>query len=190
MSNKERCQWVTDDLIYQKYHDEEWGIPSFDDRYLFEMLTLEGAQAGLSWLTILKRRGNYRKAFANFDIKTVSQYDEMQVQKLLNNKGIIRNELKIRSVITNAKVILNIQKEFDSFANYIWGFVDGKPIINHWQSANEVPAYTKESIELSKDMKKRGFSFVGPTICYAFMQATGMVNDHEKCCFLYQKGEE
>src|SRR5690625_3486344 len=138
MSNKVRCHWVTDDPIYQRYHDEEWGIPSFDDRYLFEMLTLEGAQAGLSWLTILKRRGNYRKAFANFDIQTVSQYDEMQVQKLLNNKGIIRNKLKIRSVITNAKVILNIKKEFASFVNYIWCFVDGMQMIIHWHSSNEV----------------------------------------------------
>lgn len=181
---KKRCAWVTDDPLYIKYHDEEWGRPVHDDCKLFEMLTLEGAQAGLSWITVLKRRENYRKAFDGFDPEIISQYDPRKIDKLLNNEGIIRNRRKIASVVTNAKAFLNVQKEYGSFDAYIWQFVKGKPIVNHFESYEDVPTYTEESEQMSKDLKKRGFSFVGPTICYAFMQAIGMVNDHTKDCFL------
>lgn len=187
---KQRCAWVTDDPLYIHYHDYEWGRPVFNDHILFEMLTLEGAQAGLSWLTILKRRENYRKAFANFDPYKISLFGEENVQQLMRYPGIIRNELKIRSVITNAKAFLKIQAEYGRFSDYLWQFVDGKPIKNHWRSQEEVPTVTKESERLSKDLKKRGFSFVGPVICYAFMQAVGMVNDHTKDCFLYAESNE
>lgn len=191
---KKRCAWVTEDPLYKQYHDYEWGIPftqlenriyKSEDQYLFEMLTLEGAQAGLSWLTILKRRENYQKAFDYFSVEKVSNYDEAKVKELLLNSGIIRHELKIRSVINNAQAFMKIQEEFGSFHKYLWAFVEGKPIINKWSTASEVPAQTKVSKKLSTDLKERGFSFVGPTICYAFMQATGMVNDHTKNCFLY-----
>lgn len=185
--SKRRCAWVTKDPIYIKYHDAEWGIPSYDDRYLFEMLCLEGAQAGLRWITILKRRENYRKAFDFFDPEIICTYGEDRIQALLHYKGIIRNELKIRSVITNATAFLRIQEEFGSFSKYIWQFVDGKPKINTWMDSQEVPTKTKDSEQMSRDLKSRGFSFVGPTICYAFMQAVGMVNDHEAGCFLHQK---
>lgn len=184
---KQRCKWVTNDHVYIKYHDDEWGVPSYDDRYLFEMLSLEGAQAGLSWLTILKRRDNYRVAFADFDPVIVSQFDGRKIDELLQNKGIIRNKLKIHSVITNALSFLKTQDEFGSFQQYIWNFVGGKPILNDWGTAEEVPTKTKISTQMSEDLKDRGFKFVGPTICYAFMQATGMVNDHTKNCFLYGK---
>ncbi|MEW9675218.1 DNA-3-methyladenine glycosylase I [Lentibacillus sp. L22] len=184
-SMKSRCDWVTSDPIYIDYHDHEWGQPTYDDQKLFEMLCLEGAQAGLSWITILKRRENYRAAFDQFDPKQVSAYDENKVNELLQDEGIIRNERKIRSVITNAQAFLRIADEFGSFRSYIWQFVGGQPINNHWETHADVPATTKESEQMSKDMKKRGFKFVGPTICYAFMQATGMVNDHTKNCFLY-----
>lgn len=187
---KQRCNWVTNDPIYIKYHDDEWGIPSYDDRYLFEMLSLEGAQAGLSWLTILKRRNNYRKAFADFDPVTVSQFDGDTVDELLQNKGIIRNKLKIHSVITNARSFLKIQDEFGSFRQYIWGFVDGEPILNEWETAEEVPTKTTISTQMSEELKRRGFKFLGPTICYAFMQAIGMVNDHTKNCFLYDRADK
>ncbi|WP_188456045.1 DNA-3-methyladenine glycosylase I [Virgibacillus oceani] len=182
---KNRCDWVTEDPIYVEYHDKEWGKPTQDDQQLFEMLSLEGAQAGLSWITILKRRRNYRIAFDNFDPQKVSNYDEKKVKELLQDEGIIRNKLKVRSVITNAQAFLNVQQEFGTFDRYIWQFVDGKPILNHWQDHASVPAQTPESENMSKDLKKRGFKFVGPTICYAFMQATGMVNDHTADCFLY-----
>lgn len=181
---RDRCAWVTQDPIYIQYHDDEWGRPCFDDRHLFEMLSLEGAQAGLSWLTILKRRDNYRKAFAYFDPVIVSQYNEADVQSLLQNEGIIRNERKVRSVITNAKVVLDIQSTYGSFHKYLWQFVDGEPIVNHWERERDVPSRTDLSELMSHDLKKRGFKFVGPTICYAFMQATGMVNDHTADCFL------
>ncbi|MFD2627297.1 DNA-3-methyladenine glycosylase I [Oceanobacillus kapialis] len=181
---KERCAWVTDDPLYIAYHDEEWGVPVTDDRKLFEMLCLEGAQAGLSWITILKRRDNYRKAFDNFQPEIVSKYSEEKVEKLLANEGIIRNKLKVRSVITNAQAFLQVKEEFGSFQSYIWQFVGGKPIVNHWESMEQVPAVTEESERMSKDLKRRGFKFVGPTICYAFMQATGMVWDHTSSCFL------
>ncbi|WP_164670877.1 DNA-3-methyladenine glycosylase I [Virgibacillus doumboii] len=182
---KKRCEWVTDEQVYIDYHDQEWGKPTHDDQMLFEMLSLEGAQAGLSWVTILKRRDNYRKAFDNFDPVKVGEYDEQKVAELLQDEGIIRNKLKVNSVVTNARAFLKVQEEFGSFDDYIWQFVGGKPILNDWGAHAEVPASTKESEQMSKDLKKRGFKFVGPTICYAFMQATGMVNDHTKECFLY-----
>lgn len=182
-----RCEWATSDQVYIEYHDHEWGRPTHDEQELFEMLSLEGAQAGLSWITILKRRENYRSAFDDFDPKQVSSYDEDKINELLQDEGIIRNKLKVRSVITNAQAFLNIQEEFGTFDSYIWQFVDGEPILNNWATHAEVPASTTESEQMSKDLKKRGFKFVGPTICYAFMQATGMVNDHTKDCFLYHK---
>lgn len=184
MSGEGRCEWVTDEQVYRDYHDHEWGVPVHDDRHLFEMLSLEGAQAGLSWITILKRRENYRKAFDNFDPKIVSIYDESKIEELRQNKGIIRNKLKIRSVITNAEAFIKVQEEFGSFDEYLWAFVGGKPIFNDWKSHADVPAATKESEALSKDLRKRGFKFVGPVICYAFMQAVGLVNDHTRECYL------
>ncbi|WP_106495045.1 DNA-3-methyladenine glycosylase I [Lentibacillus sp. Marseille-P4043] len=180
-----RCEWATSDQIYIDYHDDEWGRPTHDDRELFEMLCLEGAQAGLSWITILKRRENYRAAFDNFDPKLVSAYDESKINELLQNEGIIRNKRKIHSVITNAQAFLQVQEAFGTFDSYIWQFIGGEPVLNDWATHAEVPAATKESEQMSKDLKKRGFKFVGPTICYAFMQATGMVNDHTMDCFLY-----
>lgn len=180
-----RCAWVTEDPSYIAYHDEEWGRPVYDDQHLFEMISLEGAQAGLSWITILKRRENYRKAFDNFDPVMVKSYDEAKVQDLLGDPGIIRNKLKVRSVITNAEAFLNVQEEFGSFHTYLWQFVDNEPILNNWKSPTEIPVSTEESELLSKDLKKRGFKFVGPVICYAFMQAVGMVNDHERECYLH-----
>lgn len=182
---KQRCAWATDDPVYIAYHDEEWGRPVHDDQHLFEMLSLEGAQAGLSWITILRRREHYREAFAGFDPEVVSKFGEDKVSELLQIEGIIRNKLKIRSVITNAQVFLQVQKEFGSFDRYAWQFVGGESIVNHWETHEQVPAWTEESSRMSKDMKKRGFKFVGPTILYAFMQATGMVNDHTMECFLY-----
>jgi len=185
--NKQRCDWVTEDQIYLDYHDEEWGRPVHEDRKLFEMLCLEGAQAGLSWITILKRRDSYREAFDNFDPKLISNYDQEKIEALIQNEGIIRNKSKINSVITNARAFLEVQEEFGTFDRYIWRFVGGEPIKNDWKTHTDVPAITKESERMSKDLKKRGFKFVGPTICYAFMQATGMVNDHTIECFLYHK---
>ena len=164
--------------IYKEYHDKEWGKPMHDDRKFFELLVLEGAQAGLNWITILKKRENYRKAFDNFNIKKVASYDEKKIKELLNNQGIIRNRLKINSAINNAKRMLDIQEEFGSFDKYIWKFVNNKPIKNRYKQMSDVPAKTKISEEMSKALKERGFTFVGPTICYSFMQATGLVNDH------------
>lgn len=187
-SKVQRCQWVPEgNTLYEAYHDTEWGVPVHDDRKHFEFLILEGAQAGLSWITILKRREGYRKAFADFDPKVVAGFDEKKVTELLQFEGIIRNKLKIRSCINNAKLFLEIQKEFGSFDKYIWSFVDGKPIQNKRKSIKEVPAETEESRALSKDLKKRGFTFVGPTVIYAHMQATGLVNDHTRDCFCYKK---
>lgn len=182
-----RCAWAGSDPLYQKYHDEEWGVPVHDDRKLFEMLILEGSQAGLSWITILRKRENYRRAFNNFDAKKIAKYDSKKVEQLLLNNGIIRNKLKIASTIQNAKLFLEVQKEFSSFDKYIWLFVGRKPIKNKWKSLKEIPAMTNESDAMSKDLKKRGFKFVGSTICYAFMQAVGMVNDHTVDCFTYKK---
>ena len=182
-----RCAWSGSDPLYQKYHDEEWGVPVQDDRKFFEMLILEGAQAGLSWITILRKRENYRRAFDNFDAKKIAKYDSKKIEQLLQNEGIIRNRLKIAAAIQNAKCFLEIQKEFGSFDKYIWQFVNGKPIINKRKSLKNIPAMTNESDAMSKDLKKRGFKFVGSTICYAFMQAVGMVNDHTTDCFRYKK---
>lgn len=180
-----RCAWVTSDPIYIEYHDQEWGKPLHDDRLLFEFLILEGAQAGLSWLTILKKRDGYRKAFDQFDASKIARYTPKRVEKLLTNPDIVRNRLKITSTLQNAKCFLEVQKEFGSFDRYIWSFVGGKTILNHWRTLKEVPSKTAESDAMSKDLKKRGFKFVGSTICYAFMQATGMVNDHTTDCFCY-----
>jgi DNA-3-methyladenine glycosylase I len=183
---KSRCPWPTDDL-YIRYHDLEWGVPVHDDRLLFEFLILEGAQAGLSWRTILNKRENYRAAFDNFDAEKIARYTEAKIAKLLNNEGIVRNKLKIRSSVLNAQAFLKVREEFGSFDAYLWRFVDGKPIINHRKSMKEVPAHTKESDAMSKDLLKRGFKFVGSTICYANMQAVGMVNDHLVTCFRHKE---
>ena len=177
-----RCPWPVDEL-YQKYHDTEWGVPLHDDRALFEFLVLEGAQAGLSWHIVLKKRENYRAAFDQFDPAKVARYTPARITKLLANPGIIRNRLKIASAVRNARAFLAVQEEFGSFDRYIWRFVDGRPIINHPRSMKEIPARTKESDAMSKDLKQRGFNFIGSTICYAHMQATGMVNDHLVHCF-------
>lgn len=182
-----RCAWVKKDPLEIAYHDSEWGVPLTDDRKLFEFLILEGAQAGLSWSTVLKKRENYRQAFANFDPERVAQYNEQKQQELKQNPGIIRNKLKIASAVTNVRLFLDIQAEYGSFAIYIWKFVEGKPIQNHWQNLEQVPATSPQSEAMSKELKKRGFKFVGSTICYAFMQATGMVNDHTTDCFRYEK---
>ncbi len=184
---KKRCEWCGTDPLYVKYHDEEWGVPVHDDKKHFEMIILDGAQAGLSWLTVLRKRENYRKAFSDFDPAKVARYTEKKIEKLLNNPGIIRNKLKINSAITNARAFLKVQEEFGSFDKYIWQFVNYKPIINKWKSIDELPATSKESDAMSKDMKKRGFKFVGSTICYAYMQAAGMVNDHIVSCFRYKE---
>ncbi len=184
---KIRCEWGTVSQLYIDYHDNEWGVPVHDDRKLFEFLILEGAQAGLSWETVLKKRENYRKAFNDFDPVKVSRYGDKKIETLLGNKGIIRNRLKITSAINNAKRFLEVRKEFGTFDAYIWQFVNGRTITNRFKSIQEIPATTKESDAMSKDLKKRGFKFVGPTICYAHMQATGMVNDHVVGCFRYKE---
>jgi DNA-3-methyladenine glycosylase I len=187
-TQKQRCDWASlDDPLYRAYHDEEWGVPVHDDRTLFEFLILEGAQAGLSWSTILRKRENYRKAFDNFDPKKVARYDERKVKGLLSDPGIVRNRLKVVSTINNAKAFLAVQKEFGTFDSYSWGFVGGKPKLNRWKSLRQIPATTKESEAMSKDLLSRGFRFVGSTICYAHMQATGMVNDHQVDCFRYRE---
>jgi len=180
-----RCAWAGVEPMYVAYHDEEWGTPVHDDRNLFEFLILEGAQAGLSWATILRKRENYRAAFDHFDPHVIAQYDAPKIAELLANPGIVRNRLKINAAIKNAKAFLEIQKEFSSFDRYIWKFVDHAPIHNGWKTVYEVPATTPISDAMSKDLKKRGFTFVGSTICYAFMQAVGMVNDHTVGCFRY-----
>jgi DNA-3-methyladenine glycosylase I len=178
-----RCGWANKTARYQAYHDHEWGVPVHDDRVLFEFLILEGAQAGLSWETILNKRENYRKAFAGFDPNKVAKFDPARQQKLLENPGIVRNKLKVASAVINAKAFLDVQKEFGSFDAYIWRFVGGKPIIGNRKSLKDVPARTAESDAMSKDLLRRGFKFVGSTICYAFMQAVGMVDDHVEGCF-------
>src|SRR3989339_1852902 len=181
---KKRCEWAKDESMIE-YHDKEWGVPVHDDRKLFEMLVLEGAQAGLSWSTILKRREGYRKAFDNFDAVKISKYDSKKKKELLKNEGIIRNKLKVNAAIINAKIFLKVKKEFGSFDKYIWQFVNYKTIKSEFEKLSDYPATTKESDEMSKDLKKRGFKFVGSTICYAFMQSVGMVNDHTVDCFRY-----
>lgn len=184
---KKRCAWPADDPLMIAYHDEEWGVPVHDDRKLFEFLMLETAQAGLSWRTILHRREGYRKAFANFDPAKVARFNKRKVESLLKDTGIIRNRLKVEGAVKNAKAFLKVQDEFGSFDAYIWRFVDGRPIQNKWKSLKQLPAITKEAEKLSKDLKQRGFTFVGPTIVYAHMQATGMVNDHTVECFRHKQ---
>lgn len=180
-----RCDWVTKENLYIEYHDKEWGVPVYDDRKLFEMLCLEGAQAGLSWWTILQKRENYKKAFDDFEAEKIVKYTEDKINQLMEDKGIVRNRRKIESVVTNAKAFLKIQKEYGSFSNYIWKFVDNAPIINNWKSIKEVPSSNELSDKMSKQLKKDGFKFVGTTICYSFMQAVGLVNDHTMECFCY-----
>jgi len=185
MTDVNRCNWCGNDPLYVAYHDQEWGVPVYDDRTLFEFLILEGAQAGLSWSTILKKREGYRSAFDGFDAEKVARYDGIKISALLTNPGIVRNQLKIGSAVTNAQAFLKIQGEWGSFSDYLWSFVDGRPIQNARRSLAEIPAKTPLAEALSKDLKKRGFRFVGPTIIYAHMQATGMVNDHLVTCFRY-----
>ena len=182
-----RCEWAKGSPLEMAYHDEEWGVPVRDDRLLFEFLCLEGAQAGLSWSTILKKRKNYLKAFEKFDPKKVAGFDERRIDRLLKDPGIVRNRLKVASAVSNARMVLEIQKEFGSFSEYIWQFVGGQPVQNAWKSLKDVPPETKVSQKMSKDMKKLGFRFIGPTVCYAFMQAVGMVNDHVVGCFRYRQ---
>lgn len=184
--NKPRCAWCTTDPLYIRYHDEEWGVPVYDDQKLFEFLILEGAQAGLSWLTVLKKRAHYRKVFADFDPEKVAGFSEKKIAGLLEDPGIIRNRLKVHSAVTNAQAFLALQDSVGSFADYLWSYVDGQPIRHHWKTLSAVPATTPISDALSKDLKKRGFRFVGSTICYALMQAVGLVNDHTQDCFLFK----
>jgi DNA-3-methyladenine glycosylase I len=185
--HKTRCQWVTTEQLYIDYHDHEWGVPVYDDKKLFEFLILEGAQAGLSWLTVLKKRDNYRACFDNFDPRKIVKYNQQKINKLLANPGIIRNRLKIQAAIINANAYLTVEKEWGSFAKYLWHFVDGKPMQNSWKHSKQVPTKTIISDAMSKDLQKRGFKFVGSTICYALMQAVGMVNDHLTTCFRYRE---
>ncbi len=182
-----RCDWAQSNELETLYHDEEWGVPSHDDRYLFEMLILEGAQSGLSWATILQKRDGYLKAFDNFDAKKIAKYTPKKIEKLLQDTGIVRHKAKVNATVSNAKVFLEIQEEFGSFDKYIWSFVGGKPINNGWKDVSEIPTSTPESDAMSKDLKKKGFKFVGSTTCYAYMQAVGMVNDHIQSCFRYKE---
>ena len=182
-----RCSWCGDDPLYMAYHDQEWGVPLHADRQLFEFLILEGAQAGLSWLTILKKRDAYRTAYYQFDVEKIARFNSRSIERLLNNPGIVRNRLKIEASIDNARAFLEVQDVFGSFDNYIWQYVDHHPIQNRWRHLKDIPASTNESIQLSKDLQQRGFRFVGPTICYAFMQAVGMVNDHVIDCFRHKE---
>jgi DNA-3-methyladenine glycosylase I len=184
---KNRCPWAGNDLLYIRYHDTQWGAPLHDDQKLFEFLVLEGAQAGLSWITILKKQKNYRSAFDNFNPELVALYDTKKIEMLLNHEGIVRNRLKIVSAITNARAFMKVRDEFGTFDNYIWRFTGNKPIINSWVKPEDIPSKTPESLSMSIDLKKRGFKFVGPVICYAFMQAVGMVNDHLIDCFRYRE---
>jgi DNA-3-methyladenine glycosylase I len=185
--NKKRCAWVSDNPLCIHHHDDEWGVPIHDERLLFEFLILEGMQAGLNWLTILKKRDNYRTCFDNFDAEIIARYDQHKFDELMSNSGIIRNKLKIQSIIANANAFLQVKQECGDFSNYLWHFVNGKPIKNRWKNAKFVPSTSEISDLLSKDLKKRGFKFTGSTICYAFMQAVGMVNDHTTDCFRYKE---
>ena len=184
---KVRCEWPGDDPLYVSYHDKEWGVPVYDDQKLFEFLILEGAQAGLSWITILKRRDGYRRAFDNFEVDRVANYGERDVKRLLADEGIIRNRQKIHAAISNARAFIGVQKEFGTFADYNWSFVKGKTKKNAWKSISEVPTFDSDSEAMSKDLRKRGFKFVGPTIAYAHLQAAGMINDHVVSCFRYNE---
>ncbi len=185
--SKSRCEWCGSDPLYVEYHDTEWGVPLYDDRRLFEFVILDGAQAGLSWLTILRKRENYRRAFDGFDAEKMARYGEGKIRRLLADPGIVRNRLKITSAVDNARAYLRLLKEEGSFSDYLWSFVGGQPRQNRWRTLSEIPAKTPESEAMSKDLVQRGFRFVGPTICYAFMQAAGMVNDHVVDCFRYQE---
>lgn len=187
MNKKQRCGWCEGDALYEAYHDKEWGVPVYDDDTLFEFLILETFQAGLSWITVLRKRENFRNAFDNFDYEKISDYTQEKIDTLLNDAGIIRNKLKLKATVTNAQAYLKIQEEFGSFSKYIWGFIDGKPIKNSLKYYKDAPANTSLSDTISKDLKKRGFKFVGSTVIYAHMQATGMVNDHEVGCFRYEE---
>lgn len=182
-----RCGWCPEDPLYRAYHDLEWGVPVFDEMKLFEMLVLEGAQAGLSWLTVLRKREAYRKAFQGFDFNKVSLYDETDLRQLLNDQGLVRNRLKLYSVIQNARALLEIKRSLGSFSEFLWNFVDGKPIQNQWESPEEIPSATPQSMAMAKELRAAGFRFVGPVICYSFIQAVGMVNDHEKGCFRHKE---
>ncbi len=186
METFNRCEWCGDDPLYVQYHDAEWGVPVYDDRKLFEFLLLEGAQAGLSWITILRKRAHYRQAFDDFDPDKIARYDEAKLADLLQNPGIVRNRLKVETAVKNARAYLDIQQTEGSFSRFLWQFVDGQPMQNSWLALNEIPAATAVSQTMSKTLKKRGFNFVGPTICYAFMQAVGMVNDHVITCFRHE----
>lgn len=189
-TEKIRCEWCTDDPLYIRYHDEEWGVPVHDDRALFEMLSLEGAQAGLSWLTVLRKRPNYRRALSNFDIAKIARYDDKKINELLTDSGIVRNRLKLLSVVQNANAVLRIQEKHGSLDAFVWRFVGFRPRRNAWKSAAEVPGRTVESDAMSKELKEMGLNFVGSTICYAFMQSVGMVNDHTTRCFRYNEVNE
>ena len=187
MCEVKRCAWAKGSDLEKAYHDEEWGVPVYDDRRLFEFLILEGAQAGLSWSTILNKRQGYRETFAQFDVQKVARFPDKKLEQLLTNPAIVRNRLKVYSTVTNARAFLQVQEEFGSFSDYIWNFVNGKPVQNNWRKISQVPVKTRESDAMSKDLKRRGFKFVGSTICYAFMQAVGMVNDHTTDCFRYRE---
>lgn len=187
MTKRMRCGWCSDDPLYCRYHDSEWGVPLHDDRALFELLILEGTQAGLSWITILRKRENYRAAFDNFDAVRIARYNASKIESLLQDPGIVRNRLKVEAAVTNAQKFLDVQDEFGSFDAFIWRFVDGRPRQNAWRSLAEIPASTPESDAMSKELKRRGFKFAGSTICYALMQATGMVNDHTTDCFRHEE---
>ena len=187
MDVNNRCSWCGDDPLYVQYHDEEWGVPIYDDQLLFAKLILDGAQAGLSWITILRKRENYWQAFDQFDPEKIARYDEAKIAELLQNPGIVRNRLKVNSAVKNARGYLNIMEKEGSFSDFLWQFVNGRPIQNAWQTMSNIPAETKESQAMSKALKKQGFSFVGPTIVYAFMQAVGMCNDHVVSCFRYEE---
>lgn len=182
-----RCAWAGNDPLYLRYHDEEWGVPLHDDRALFELLTLEGAQAGLAWITILRKRENYRRAFAGFDPRKIARYDASRIERLLQDPGIVRNRAKVTGTVRSARAFLEVVREQGSFERHLWGFVLGKPVQNRWKTLEQIPAETEQSRAMSKDLRKRGFGFVGPTICYAFMQAAGMVNDHLTTCFRYRE---
>ena len=185
---KTRCDWVpTDNVLYTKYHDTEWGVPIYDDKTIFEFLVLESFQAGLSWLTVLKKRDNFRKAFSNFDYNKISKYNSNKIEALIKNEGIIRNRLKINATINNAKMFIKIKQIYGTFSEYIWNFVGGKPIINKWKNINEIPIYTPTAEKISLNLKEYGFKFLGPTVIYSHMQATGMVNDHTTDCFRYSE---
>lgn len=187
MKEIKRCGWCEGDPLYEEYHDKEWGVPLYDEEKLFEFLLLETFQAGLSWITILRKRENFRKAFDNFDYKKMADYSEEKIGHLMSDSGIIRNKQKIQASVANARAFMQVQQEFGSFSKYIWDFVQGKPIQNNWKSYNDAPPMTELSIKISKDLKKRGFKFIGPTVVYAHMQATGMVNDHEIDCYRHEE---